>query len=136
MSHSKFPCLNPAHSGAIAPKININDFQKSLQDAVNSAFDPRPSAYKSVTVVMLSWFNNDIGVRGLEQELANVFRSVYGFKVLTWLILEGKDTYMDVLNRLMEINHDEGGDGTLLIFVYSGHGMVRTQGQMKSLFIG
>ncbi|KAL9001847.1 MAG: hypothetical protein Q9188_005197 [Gyalolechia gomerana] len=80
--------------------------------------------YTKVGVLMMHWDNDDMGVKPLEKDLANLFSKLYNFKVETFVIpsCPQTGTLMGIMNRrLQQFVEMYEGPRSLLIYVYSGH---------------
>lgn len=94
-------------------------------DAIRSS--PNGSRYKEVHVLLLSWKDDNLGVRAEIDELRNVFSKLYRFEIHQYEIQgekPGRDTQARVTNFLQE--HDSVDN--LLILYYAGHAIPSRQG--------
>ncbi|KAF2788563.1 hypothetical protein K505DRAFT_366377 [Melanomma pulvis-pyrius CBS 109.77] len=60
---------------------NVEEYQEDIRKAISTAFNPHPTAFTKVSVLLMHWENDDLDVALLEQELGKVFEEIYGFDV-------------------------------------------------------
>jgi hypothetical protein len=105
--------------------IKLRDFGNRLQAAARRAFpNDAKSKYTSVTVLMLSWEDEDpnLPVSIEISKLFDVFNQVYGFDVERWEIPD-RNPQWALTQKIMEFvrpGPDERSD--LKIVYYAGHG--------------
>jgi hypothetical protein len=91
------------------------------------------SRYKKVSVLMLSWEDEDPGLPvSIEIEhLGNVFEDVYGFETEVWKIPD-QSCHARLLEKILDFI-TTGGDPTdyLLIVYYAGYAKLTTNGQLS-----
>jgi hypothetical protein len=105
--------------------ISLKEFGEGLQAAANAVFpnDSR-SKYKRVTVLMLSWEDEDpnLPVSIEISKLLDVFRSTYNFDVEIWKIPD-RNPQWALTQRVMEFVCPAADDKeNLKIVYYAGHG--------------
>ena len=92
-----------------------------LNDAMQAAWPKRGQIrYSRVLVLLLSWEDDDLGVRTEINSLQNVFRERYHFEVTTFEIPSLKPN-MEIHKCVMKYLDIDTKD-TLRIVYYGGHG--------------
>jgi hypothetical protein len=112
----------PKHAFRIhKPTKRLQEFAGNLQNALTRCLPTEnKQPYDKVSVLALHWFNDDLNVVPLEQELLDVFKNIYGFDVESYTIPKAKPMiYLNskLANWIVEYNDKR----TLRICVYSGH---------------
>lgn len=106
---------------------NIEKFAEDLQTAINAAWPVRKqSYYEKVSVLLLSWEDDNMGVYREVRRLQYVFSSLYRFDVQEYRIpskTPGKATTTRLISFL-----ENDGSNTLLIVYYAGHARLGYQG--------
>lgn len=89
--------------------------------------------YNSVAVLTIHWSNDDMKVVTLEDELCQVFQTVYGYTVERYCInaiAYQSKVRSDFRARLKEFMTEYDREDNLLIVVYSGHaGYIENNGE-------
>ncbi|KAL2842479.1 hypothetical protein BJX68DRAFT_257766 [Aspergillus pseudodeflectus] len=103
------------------PTKRLKEFAGNLQNALIRCIPTEnEQPYDKVSVLALHWFNDDLNVVPLEQELLDVFKNIYGFNVESYTIPKAKP--MIYLNsKLANWTVEYNDKRTLRICVYSGH---------------
>ncbi|KAF3044311.1 hypothetical protein E8E12_007146 [Didymella heteroderae] len=107
----------PRPSRSLQPpkKLKYSVFKQQLRQAACDAFAAgHPAKYDQVNVVMMHFDNDDMGVGGQEDELAETFEREYGFVV--------EKTVGAVFTKLRTRRALE--KNCLVILVFSGHGLI------------
>ncbi|KAL8711948.1 MAG: hypothetical protein Q9220_003644 [cf. Caloplaca sp. 1 TL-2023] len=113
-------------------QMDLTEATAQIDAAIARGLPTHSKPYKKVTVLMMHWDNDDMGVNAQERELAHIFTDVYNFTVESYLIpTTGKGgpaiyAAMHVANFVKE----HQGPQNLLIIVYSGH--ARAEGRYPS----
>ncbi|KAL3483793.1 hypothetical protein BJX62DRAFT_230743 [Aspergillus germanicus] len=99
----------------------LEEFAGNLQHALTRCLPTgNQQPYDKVSVLALHWFNDDLSLVPLEQELLDVFKNIYGFDVESYTIPKVKS--MIYLNsKLANWTVEYNDERTLRICVYSGH---------------
>jgi hypothetical protein len=99
----------------------LEEFAGNLQLALTRCVPTgNQQPYDKVSVLALHWFNDDLSLVPLEQELLDVFKNIYGFDVESYTIPKIKS--MIYLNsKLANWTVEYNDKRTLRICVYSGH---------------
>jgi len=104
--------------------LEFSDAISQINAAVRKGLPTSRVAYEKVSVLMMHWDSDDIGVIPLERELGNVFRVIFRF-VIEYYEIEASplshNPTQNLQNRLIKFRTDHQGDRNLLIYVYSGH---------------
>ncbi|RDL42251.1 uncharacterized protein BP5553_02230 [Venustampulla echinocandica] len=103
---------------------SMQQFATELQNAANRSLPPNIKPYNGVFVLAMHWSNDKTGVAPLEDELCQIFTSVYGYTVEKYLIdatIRQYDTRKQLRKRMERFSDDYDQPGNLLIVVYSGH---------------
>lgn len=108
---------------------DIETFGKVLNSAVAAAF---PNAgiirYREVYVLLLSWEDDDLGVRNEIRRLEAVFRDFYGYTVEQWKI-PSRVSHNALVYRIMQSLQDFESNDKLFITYYGGHGYMNDDRQ-------
>ncbi|KAI1087994.1 hypothetical protein F5B19DRAFT_473283 [Rostrohypoxylon terebratum] len=80
----------------------------------------RMKGYSDITVLLLIWEEDDIGVIGEVNELANLFIGKFGYNVHVYRIPSEKSLHS--LSRFIMDSVERCGEDQLLIVYYGGHG--------------
>ncbi|KAL8867630.1 MAG: hypothetical protein Q9174_005535 [Haloplaca sp. 1 TL-2023] len=107
-------------------KENFQAAVRDIDTAIKRSLPQSHATYENVAVLMLSWDNDNLGVKPLEDRLARVFTHDYNFTVERHLIQSRpsayrSDPYPPVMTRLLQFGNRYDAPKTLLIYVYSGH---------------
>ncbi|KAF9695314.1 hypothetical protein EKO04_007111 [Ascochyta lentis] len=110
-------------------KAGLKSIQRYLQTAVDKAFVPtHPAEYTAVTVVLLHFDNDDLGIGDLERELGVVFRDWYGFRVQHHRLPSSGNPRLILTNILLKlINEGFADQGNLVVLVFSGHAQIKQE---------
>jgi hypothetical protein len=97
-----------------------------LNTAIGGAYPATRArtSYKKVGVLMIHWENDDIGVQSSQDQLASVFRTVYGYEVSRFVIPSGRSTQFAqraTRRALGDMMDELDSPNSLLIVQYSGH---------------
>jgi hypothetical protein len=117
--------------------MSTKELQRDIEGAVKSAFNPHPSVYRRVAVLLMHFDNDDLGCEAPEKDLADTFRNFYGYYVKQITFRNHQKPHI-VLNQAL-LKFDEGGyteRGCLIILVFSGHGMATQVGKKTVLKVG
>ncbi|KAL8980611.1 MAG: hypothetical protein Q9205_004355 [Flavoplaca limonia] len=102
-------------------KSAVNEIDTAVQRAIPQLYP----VYDNVAVLMMSWDNDNIGVRPLEDKLAQIFTHDYNFTVERHIIEAYPQIFgsleSNLMRRLLEFGSRYDAPRTLLIYVYSGH---------------
>ena len=101
---------------------DLKEFFASVERATVAALPGSDKArYQDVRVLLLSWAEDDSGVLGGLDRLAEVFKDLYGFSVEKWLIPSEKSH--NTLNRkILDFTEIGLTEDVLLIVYYGGYG--------------
>ena len=118
-SLDSFPTHDVSHVGAHVRSIST--VIQLLQSLADEDWKSRGQGrYSKAHVLLISWVDDDLGVRRELQDLETVFTNSFNYDVETWGIPRDKSQ-----RRLQErvtqfVNNYEGND-SLLILYYAGH---------------
>lgn len=70
--------ITPDSFQAHQARKRLDQFSTDLETAINHATKSKP--YRKAAVIVFHWENDDMGVKPLERELLDVFKSVNGFE--------------------------------------------------------
>jgi len=93
----------------------------TTNERVTSRWPTRDHPYSKVSVLLLSWKDDDLGVRREVNQLRSLFADTFNYDVDEWQLPSGPRCYLALLNRLDEFTLDNGGPDTLIIIYYGGH---------------
>jgi hypothetical protein len=103
---------------------DLRKFGESLEKAANAVFpNDRKSRYSHVSVLMLSWADEDpmLPVSREIDELHRVFRDVYHFETDRWTIPD-LDSHFKVTKKVMDfVKPTPDNKSKLKIVYYAGH---------------
>lgn len=116
---------------------NLQDFVQRLDDACKARWNTRRQApHRQVSALLLSWEDDDLGVKAEIDDLYHVFRDSYRFQVDRWCIPSRKQRYQDIVNRIAAFleptdkkREPVDCEGNLFIIYYGGHAYQDGQGQ-------
>jgi len=124
-SSSTAPPLTPHDIDRWSKHISLQDFGEGLQIAARALFpNERKSRYTSVTVLVLSWQDEDPNLPvSLEiSRLVDVFKEIYLFDVDEWKI-PNQNSHWAVNQKIMTFVEPSSSDKEhLKIVYYAGHG--------------
>lgn len=108
---------------------DVQAFVDTVNRAVSAAF-PRASRsrYTDVYVLLISWEDDDLGVRSEIAELDAVFRDVYRYKTAEWQIPSAKSHNALVRRIMQSLEEFESGDKLFIVY-YGGHGYMNDDRQ-------
>jgi hypothetical protein len=86
------------------------------------------SRYKDVRVLLLRWEEDTMGVQYELDDLAETFKSTYGFETEIWQIPTIK-SHFALMGRALQVVQDYGKADNLLIVYYAGHGLMNPSRQ-------
>ena len=92
--------------------------EQATQDAFPNADKSR---YSAVSVLLLSWEDDDLQVIIEVKRLRRVFEELYGFSTDQWSI-PSSDSHGEMQDRLRAFITTHGKEDALLIVYYGGHG--------------
>ncbi|KAH8776221.1 hypothetical protein BGZ57DRAFT_953345 [Hyaloscypha finlandica] len=99
---------------------SIKRLGEDLQSAVQAAWPKQDtSRYTKVSVLLLSWVTDDLGVASEVQRLQHVFEDMYKFQVETYQIPDEKPDRA-LKGRILEFLKNDLDDSLLVIY-YAGH---------------
>jgi len=99
---------------------SIKRLGEDLQSAVQAAWPKQDaSRYSKVSVLLLSWVTDDLGVASEVQRLQHVFEDMYKFQVETYQIPDEKPDRA-LKGRILEFLKNYLDDSLLVIY-YAGH---------------
>lgn len=102
---------------------DIKSFADTLNSAATRAYPNRgKSRYTGVNVLLLSWVDDDLGVKKEVDELERVFRRDYRFRTENWKIPSGPRAHHHLTGKLWHFIEDYDNQDRLLIVYYGGHG--------------
>lgn len=110
--------------------IDLQDFGTHVQKAANAVFSSdRRSRYTKVTVLLLSWEDEDpqLPVSLEIEELKDVFVNLYGFEVDEWFI-PPINSHGALNLKILQFLQDSCAKHLKLVY-YAGHGRLSTHGQ-------
>ncbi|KAK1751935.1 hypothetical protein QBC47DRAFT_265132, partial [Echria macrotheca] len=90
-------------------------------DCVRSRWHARDS-YTRTSVLLLSWADDDLQVKSEIRQLRSLFQDSFNYEVCEWELPSGPGVYLKTVNRVGDFAAQYGGEGTLLIIYYGGHG--------------
>ena len=110
---------------------------KDAADRINEALQrslPTSTArsYDKVALLSLTWDNDDLGIKDLENDLIKVFRKSFNFTVEQYSIPnkpKSSNLVTEFQDALFDFRRKWAGDKSLLIFYYSGHAITDPTGQ-------
>ncbi|KAI9785422.1 MAG: hypothetical protein M1816_000437 [Peltula sp. TS41687] len=125
------PTVKPTHDisceGYHHP--NYKDFFETVTEAIKGAYPKAgKSRYSAVHVLLLSWKDDDLGVRLEVQRLEHVLWKGYGFSTEHWEI-PSKASHIELGRRLLEFLSTYNNEDNLLIVYYGGHGYLNSNRQ-------
>ena len=108
---------------------DVETWGKVLNDAAAAAF-PRSgsSRYCDVFVLLLSWEEDDLGVKKEIDDLEAVFRDIYRYRVERWKIPSNK-SHNALVYQIMQALGDFESNDKLFITYYGGHGFMNDDRQ-------
>ncbi|RDL34352.1 uncharacterized protein BP5553_07480 [Venustampulla echinocandica] len=80
------------------------------------------SRYREVSVLLLRWEDDEMGVEWEVDDLEKVFMC-YGYNTERWLI-PTKSAHLELMARALDIVKKHNDQGDLLIVYYAGHGFI------------
>ena len=104
-------------------KPHLGTDQKFVDD-LNHALSiaDRLQTYKNVSVLLLSWAENDLTNINKEiQDLTEVFDAQYGFETERWPIPSSRRPSNDLDSKLVEFRNTHENPSELMIVYYGGH---------------
>lgn len=110
--------------------VDLQEFAKTLQGAVNAAFSSdRRSRYSQVSALLLSWEDEDpqLPVSIEIKALKDVFIDLYGFEVEEWQI-PATESHMELNLRVLNFLKDSNTKHLKIVY-YAGHGKLSNHGQ-------
>ncbi|KAH7400228.1 hypothetical protein BKA64DRAFT_477638 [Cadophora sp. MPI-SDFR-AT-0126] len=124
-STSTLPPPNPHDIDRWNRHVKFQDFAAGLDDAAKALFpNEKTSRYSSVTVLVLSWQDEDphLPVHLEIAELVHVFKDVYQYDVEEWKI-PTQNPHLAVNRKIMDFVEPAPNDREhLKIMYYAGHG--------------
>ncbi|KAL9606635.1 MAG: hypothetical protein Q9179_000221 [Wetmoreana sp. 5 TL-2023] len=117
-------------SGTFSSIVDYADEDEQLNSELQLVFDQHAQvgrqAYEKVAVLLVSWddTSNDLNTKGEVDDLTNIFREVYHYKIRNVRLQSNGDVLAQVqVNKdIASFVFDEDGPSTLLIVYYAGHG--------------
>ncbi|PKY04395.1 hypothetical protein P168DRAFT_327349 [Aspergillus campestris IBT 28561] len=103
---------------AKTPK-QLQNFARNLEVALERAIKNN-GPYNKVSVLAFHWANDEMQVVTLESQLLEIFTEVYGYETESFTIPVAQSTQC-LGDKLLEWSKLRRGQGTLRIYVYSGH---------------
>ncbi|KAI9930358.1 hypothetical protein ASPWEDRAFT_170983 [Aspergillus wentii DTO 134E9] len=97
----------------------LEDFARRLKAALNSTL-PSETRYEKVSVLALRWANDQMGVDRLEAQLLQILHDKYQYDVESFVIPTAECAGKLSL-KLSNWSNTHSGQGTLRIYVYTGH---------------
>jgi hypothetical protein len=102
----------------------LQNLEEQLNKAIGGAYAASRTSYQKVSVLMMHWENDDLGVVASQAELATVFRTVYGFEVSRFVIPSQRTTQYaqrKTVSALESMIEELDMPNSLFIVQYSGH---------------
>ena len=112
----------------------VAHIKQAAERALFSDSDRQP--YKHVAALMALCDNDDMGFRPLHDELAKIFRRVYGYMVEQYTIQSdctSQESQRMLSEQLKVFNGKHDGPENLIIYVYAGHSRGGTLGYPVTL---
>ncbi|KAK5659870.1 hypothetical protein OQA88_13333 [Cercophora sp. LCS_1] len=114
------------HLSGIGELINKFDSAiKTLSAKVEERWPTRHTPYLAVSVLLIQWEEDDLGVVKEILELRDLLTRFFRYKVEVWSIPRGthRSIYKAIFNKLDEFTQNGNNDMTLLWIYYAGHAM-------------
>lgn len=99
-----------------------DSFAKDLTIACNSVFPRNPIQYARVHALLLNWIDDDLGTETELNDLDAQLKKQFNFTTEIWKI-PNQDAENELEKKLSLVKGEHGGEGSLLIVYYGGHGM-------------
>ena len=103
-------------------KKNFRTAVAGINDAIDRALISA-KGYDKVGVLSLRWENDDMGLYDIEQELLDVFKTIFHYDTDAFLIpaKSTRDAALATRDRLQDFVNKYDGPASLLIVIYQGH---------------
>lgn len=114
------------HLSDISELIDKFDFAvKALSAKVEERWPTRHTPYLAVSVLLLQWEGDDLGVGEETSELRDLLTRFFRYQVEVWSIPRGthRSIYKALFNKLDEFTQNGNNDMTLLWIYYAGHAL-------------
>jgi hypothetical protein len=101
----------------------LKNFEEQLNKAIGGAYATGRTSYQKVGVLMMHWENDDICVDASQDQLATVFREIYGFDVCRFVIPSRRTTkyaQRKTTSALLSMMEKLDEPNSLFIVQYSG----------------
>ena len=93
----------------------------AAEGSVKARWQSRYTPYSRVSVLLLSWVDDDLGVTKEICQLRSLFRDTFHYQVHEWELPSGRGAYVKTWNKIHNFTKNYGGEGTLIILYYGGH---------------
>jgi len=115
-------CRTKVHLPGLPDLIaRLETAAKAAEKCVRSRWHARDS-YTRTSVLLLSWADDDLRVKSEIRQLRSLFQDSFNYEVFEWELPSGPGVYLKTANRVGDFAAQYGGEGTLLIIYYGGHG--------------
>ena len=112
---------------------NIETFASDLREAVEAIWPTwNESRYREVHVLLLSWEDDNLGVKEEIDSLQRVFANFYHFDVEGYHIPADKPGQKAQARVMSFLEHDNSNN--LFIVYYAGHALLSRQGNEPSIW--
>lgn len=99
---------------------NLKTFVHDLAGSLTYSFPAKDDPYHAVYVVLLRWFEDNLGVQSEITKLRRVLESQFNFEVEEWYI-PTLNPYEFLEDKIFHLKKAHQNKAELLIFYYGGH---------------
>ena len=112
------------------------DFAANLEQEVNAAMPTLTTPFGRVAVLFMTWANDDLNLKPLNDQLKTVFQTRYNFACESYVIPNTFFAQNSLENRLTKFIQDWDSADSLTIFFYGGHARVNNKANPKTWMWG
>jgi hypothetical protein len=116
--------LRPGSLPSPAYLPNFGDFIQAANNALDHAYPKQQQLtvprYTRVTVLLIQWLKDDLGVTPELEKLGNVFRDMYGYDVRPIYSIPETGSDSALLTQIEQLTQDAAPDHLLIVY-YGGH---------------
>ena len=98
----------------------LKTFVDDLAGSLTYSFPAKDCSYPAVYVVLLRWFEDDLGLQSEITKLRRLFESQFNYEVEEWDI-PTSDPYGFLEDKMFHFKKAHQSKSELLIFYYGGH---------------
>jgi len=103
---------------------NFGEFIQAANNALDHAYPKQQQLtvprYTRVTVLLIQWLKDDLGVTPELEKLGNVFRDIYGYDVRPIYSIPETGSDSALLTQIEQLTQDAAPDHLLIVY-YGGH---------------